>query len=325
MKAIRFHSLGAPDVLQLDDVPTPVPAEGEVLLLVRAVGVNYADTRFRRDEYFIHPVLPQIPGMEAAGEVVALGPGVQGVKLGDRVMSVAMNAYAEFLVCKPHSLYPMPAGLDFPEAAALPIQGMTAHHLLGLTGRFKAGESVLVHAAAGGVGTLAVQLAKQLGAGQIIATAGSAEKLELARSLGADVLINYRDADLLKGVRRATGGVGVDLLLEMLGGQEVLEQNLRCLAPFGRMVVYGAASGDTSATLQATRLMTKNTAVLGYYLTPILRHRELCAPALASIAKDVVEKRVKVIIGEQAPLKDAARIHAQMEGRATTGKLVLIP
>ena len=176
MRAIRFHRLGGPEVMQLEDVAEPVPGPGEVLLAVRAVGVNFADTHFRKGEYFIRPQFPQVPGMEAAGEIVAIGAGVTGLAVGDRVMALGMNAYAERMLVRPNECYRMPAGLDFVRAAALPVQGITACHVLTSCGRLAKGERVLVHAAAGGVGSLAVQLAKAFGASKVIATASSEDK-----------------------------------------------------------------------------------------------------------------------------------------------------
>lgn len=326
MKAIRFHELGEPEVLKLEELPTPTPGAGEVLVRVRAAGMNFADTRFRRGEYFTKAVFPQIPGMEAAGDVVALGAGAEGVQEGDRVMVLGgTGAYAEYLTCKPYNLYPMPEALDYAEAASLPVQGLTAQHVLALFGRLQRGERVLVHAAAGGVGVLAVQLAKRMGASMVIATAGSPEKLELAKTLGADVVINYRTEDVLKAVRHATGGEGVDVLLEMIGGTDHLKANLRSMAPFGRMIVYGAAGGDTHGTVEPISLMLKNQSILGYYLTPILRQRELCAPVLEELAQDVVTGRLKVLIGKRYPLAEAVEAHRAMERRDTVGKLVLVP
>jgi len=325
MKAIRFRELGEPDVLRLEEVPDPTIGPGMVLVRVHAAGVNYADTRFRRGTYFQQPRMPQIPGMEAAGEIAAMGISIKGLKVGDRVMVLAADAYAEYLIAKPHDLYPIPDGMDYATAAALPVQALTAHHLLGLAGRLQEHERVLVHAAAGGVGTLAVQLAKLKRAGQIIATAGGADKVKLAQELGADVGIDYKSEDFAARIAEVTKGEGVDLILEMLGGQEAHKKNMASLGAFGRLVIYGAASGDLKAQLSPIALMAKNQSVIGYYLTPILRQRELCAPALAEVAEHVVAGRVRVIIGGKFKLADAAEAHRQLEARATTGKIILEP
>ncbi|MCC6998361.1 MAG: zinc-binding dehydrogenase [Deltaproteobacteria bacterium] len=325
MKAIRFHEIGEPEVLRLEDVPDPTPPPGAVLIRVRAIGINYADTRFRRGAYFVTPKFPQIPGMEVAGEIAALGDGSAGVAVGDRVMALCADAYAEYVVARPHDLYPIPDGMDFATAAALPAQGLTAHHLLGLAGRLQRGERVLVHAAAGGVGTLLVQLARLAGASQIFGTAGGPDKCALVRELGADVAIDYKSENFAERVNQASAGAGADVILEMLGGAEVMKKNLACLAAFGRLVVYGAASGDLRATLLPVSLMPKNQSVIGYYLTPLTRRRELCAPALAEVAAHVVAGRVRVVIGARLPLRDAAEAHRRMESRGSTGKLVLEP
>jgi NADPH2:quinone reductase len=324
MKAIRFHSLGGPEVLQLDEVPEPEVSAGRVRVRVRAAGVNFADTRFRLGQYFVRPSFPQVPGMEAAGEVDAVGVGVTGVKVGDRVMVLGANAYAEKMLARPSQLFAMPDALDFARAAALPVQGLTAHHCLGLMGRMSANESVLVHAAAGGVGLLAVQLAKLMGASVVIGTASTDDKRALVKSMGADHAFDHAGSDLATRVREVTGGRGVDVLLEMLGGTETYKRNLACLAPMGRMIVYGAANGDTRGTFEPIGLMHKNLTVSGYYLTPMLEQPALCVPALEQVARWVSEDRVKVTV-ESLPLDAAADAHRRMESRGTVGKLVLCP
>ncbi len=323
MHAIRFHELGDVDVLRYEEIPDPTAGPGEVLLAVRAVGLNYADTMFRRGTYFVRPVFPQIPGMECAGEVLAVGDGVTEVKPGDRVMCLSANAYAERLVCKPRDLFPMPAGLSFVQAAALPVQALTAHHVLHRCARLATGERVLVHAGAGGVGTLAIQLAKRAGASQVIATVGSADKFDIVRSLGADAVINYRDEAFHTRTRELTGGAGVDVILEMLGGAESYKRNLASLAPLGRMIVFGSASGDTHGTIEPIGLMGKNQSVIGYYLTPLLKHRELCAPALDEVARAVAAGDVRAVIGREFSLRDAAEAQRALESRGTVGKVVL--
>lgn len=323
VKAIRFHRLGGPEVLQLEEVPDPQPGEGEVLIRVRAAGVNFGDTMFREGRYLVRPAFPQIPGMEAAGEVEALGAGVTGLQVGDRVMVLGgSGAYAERLVVRPQTCFPLPEGLTFEQGAALPVQGLTAHHMLTLVGRVRPGETVLIHAAAGGVGSLAVQLAKQLGA-RVIGTVGADEKLDLVRSLGADLALNHRTTDLVAAVREFSGKRGVDVILEMVGGTEVYAKNLSLLGQFGRMVVFGAASGDAHGTVEPISLMTKNASVSGYYLTAVLRHRELCAPPLAQMAAAAIDGSLRILVGKTYPLAEAAAAQQDIAQRGTTGKLVL--
>jgi NADPH2:quinone reductase len=205
----------------------------------------------------------------------------------------------------------------------VPLQGLTAYHALKTMGRLREGESVLVHAAAGGVGTLAVQMAKLMGAGNVIATAGSGEKLDLAGSLGADVLVNYTEEEWPEKVREATGGRGADVILEMVGG-DFVEQGLSCMAEFGRMVVFGAASGERSK-LVPQGLMLKNHTVSGFYLPGIVGRPDLLGPSLGEILRWLAEDRLKLTVGGRYPLERASEAHADLEGRRTTGKLVLIP
>jgi len=321
MKAVQFHRVGGPEVLALEDVADPAPAAGEVLVRVRAAGVNYADVHFRKGEYFVKPRFPDVPGMEAAGVVEAVGAGVTVAKVGDRVMALHARAYAERMVAPEARVYPMPDGLSFEDAASLPVQGLTAMHVLGAFGRLAKGERVVVHAAAGGVGSLAVQLAKRMGA-SVVGTTSHASKLDAIRALGADHAICTKDADFVHAVR-ALGGA--DLVLEMVGGTETYKRNLACLNPFGRMVVYGAAGGELRGTLEPVGLMTKNLTVSGYYLTRIIDRRELCAPQMAELAQAVVAGEVRVLRGATFPLAEAADAHRALEAGGTVGKVVLVP
>jgi len=322
---MRFHALGGPEVLRLEEVPVPSPRPGEVLIRVQAIGVNFADTRFVRGEYFVRPVFPQIPGMEASGVVTAVGEGVTEFAVGARVMTFGANAYAEQQTARVDMVYPMPDGLGFAEAAALPVQGLTAHHLLHLSGRMRAGERVLVHAAAGGVGLLAVQLARGFGASQVIGVVSSAAKVGEVLAAGAHAVIDSSVEDWAARTKDLTEKAGVDIILEMVGGSETFKRNLSVLAPFGRMIVFGAASGDTKGTIEPVGLMARNHAVIGYYLTPLLRQRALCAGPLAEMCADAVAGKLKVHIGGRAPLSDAVSVLTAIEGRRTIGKLILEP
>jgi NADPH:quinone reductase len=319
VRAITFDALGGPEVLSLTDAPDPSPpGPREVQLAVRAVGLNFADTMFTRGQYFLKPKLPDIPGMEAAGEVVAVGEAVTTVKPGDRVMALGARAFAERMNAHEGSVYPMPAALPFEQGAALPIQGLTAHHLLFLMGRLQPGERVLVHAAAGGVGAIAVQLAKAHGA--IVVASASSNKHDFLRSLGADFVIDSR-SELTPQVK-ASGDV--DLILEMIGGTESYKRNLACMRPFARMIVFGAASKDTRGTFEPIGLMGKNLTVSGYYLTPLLTQRALCAPPLADLSERAARGELRIDT-TSFPFADARTAFEALESRNTTGKVVLVP
>lgn len=323
-RAVRFDVVGGPEVLRVEPLDIAPPGPREVQIAVRAAGLNFADTMFIRGKYFAKPKLPDVPGMEAAGEVVAVGSAVTSVAVGARVMALGARALAERMNAHEGSVYPMPDALSFEHAAALPVQGLTAHHLLFLMGRLARGERVLVHAAAGGVGSIAVQLAKAHGA-TVIASA-SPDKHDKLRALGADVVIDSR-SDLIAQVK-ASGDAGastdVDLVLEMIGGTESYKKNFACLRSFGRMIVFGAASGDTRGTFEPVGLMGKNLTIAGYYLTPLLTQRSLCAPPLAEIAERVAAGALRVET-TAFPFARAADAFTALEGRGTSGKIVLVP
>jgi NADPH:quinone reductase len=324
MKAVQLKEFGGPEVLEFVEIETPVPTGREVLIEIKAIGVNYADTARREGKYVVKTPLPFIPGAEIAGIVAAVGNEVSSVKPGMRVVTlINSGGYSEFALADERSLIPLPEQLDYQNAVALPLQGLSAYHVLKTMGRLDKGESVLVHAAAGGVGTLAVQLAKLFGAGKIIATASSAEKLELARQMGADVLVNYTESNWVEQVLEATGGKGVDVALEMVGG-DVFNQTLKCLATFGRLVVFGAASGEQSRMYPGA-LMARNQSVIGFFLPQIMRKPELLQPSLVELLTYLAEGKLKLTIGGVFPLEEAAEVHRLLQSRKTTGKLVLEP
>jgi NADPH:quinone reductase len=326
MRAILVEEFGGPDVLRHADVERPEPGEGEVLVEVRSAGINYADTMRRRNAYLARQELPFVPGSEVSGVVAEVGAGVEGVSEGDRVAALLGDGgYAEYAVVPAASLLALPEGVGFDEASAIPLQGLTAYHVLKTTGRLAEGETVLVHAAAGGVGYLAVQMAQLLGAGTVVATASTDEKLQVARNLGADVLVNYTEDDWPEKVREATGGRGADVILEMVGG-EFPKKNLRCLAPFGRMVVYGAASGE-SAEVPTFDLMRRQQTVSGFWLARLMapETQRMLGQSLAEIFAWISSGKLEILVGATYPLAEAARAHADLEGRRTTGKLVLNP
>jgi len=324
MKTIFVEEFGEPEVLRYTDAERPSPGEGEALIEVRSAGVNYADTMRRRNQYVESQELPFTPGSEVAGTVAEVGEGVGNVSVGDRVVTLlGTGGYAEYAVAPARNLIPLPETLGFDEAAAIPLQGLTAYHCIKTSGALKEGESVLVHAAAGGVGTLAVQMAKLLGAGKVIATASSEEKLDLARSLGADVPIDYTEEDWPEKVREATEGRGADVILEMVGS-DFPEKNLTCLNVFGRMVVFGAASRERGTIVPAS-LMNKCHAVVGFYLPQVMRRPDLFVPSLREVLGWISSGDLQLTIGATYPLEKAAEAHADLEGRKTTGKLLLNP
>ena len=324
MKAVRLQEFGGPEVLEIVEIERPVPTGREVLVEIKAIGVNYADTARREGQYVVKTPLPFIPGAEIAGVVVAVGEKVTTVKPGTRVVTlIESGGYSEFALSDERSLIPLPEQLDFRNAAALPLQGLSAYHVLKTMGRLEKGETVLVHAAAGGVGTLAVQLAKLFGAGKIIATASSAGKLELARQMGADVLVDYTESNWVEQVLEATGGKGVDVALEMVGG-DVFNKTLKCLATFGRLVVFGAASGQQSK-MYPSSLMARNQSVIGFFLPQIMRKPELLQPSLVELLTYLGEGKLKLTIGGVFPLEDAVVVHRLLQSRKTTGKLILEP
>jgi NADPH2:quinone reductase len=319
MKAIRYHRTGGPEVLQLDEVPEPEPGPGEVRLQVHATGVNFADTERRRGLYDAKLPLPRILGSEAAGVISAVGPDVDPALVGRRVVTLTTQSYAEFVKAPASGLVMLPDNVSFEVAAAVPVQGLTAYHLLHTAAQVHAGQSVLVHAAAGGVGVLAVQLAKALGA-RVLGTVSSAAKARLVQELGADELIRYDSEDVVAEVQRRTQGRGVDLVLDAVGAS-TWAASLQVLAPFGHLVSYGSASGRPPP-VDMEALFEKSLKVSAYWLhtphPPGLHHR-----ALASLIRDVAEGRLRILIGLQLPLTEAAEAHRRLESRETVGKVVL--
>lgn len=322
MKAVRINETGGPEVMHIEEIETPTPKTGEILIKVAAAGINYADLAQRQGAYLTRTITPTTPGFEFAGTVEALGPGVTSPAVGTRVVAFGEGGYAEYALAQPSTIIPIPDMLDFTHAAAFPVQGITAYQLLRESAHIQAGESVLVHAAAGGVGTLAIQLAKLLGAGTVIGTASNAQKLELIRRLGADAAINYTEENWPEQVKQATGGKGPDIILEMVGGS-IAEQSLQCLAPFGRMVIYGAASNQI-AQFTGVQLMYKNQAIIGYWLTAQLRRPDYIARAAMELMQYLISGKLEIVVGQTFPLAAAAEAHKAIAERKTTGKVVLL-
>lgn len=322
MKTVQFTEFGGPEVLKLINQEVPEIGDDDVLLEVRTVGVNYADTARREGQYVVPTKLPFTPGAEVAGIVAKVGANVKNVKEGSRVVTlIESGGYAEYVRVPAQMLIPIPENIPFEKAVALPLQGLTAYHVLKTMGRLEQGETVLIHAAAGGVGSLAVQLAKKFGAGKIIATASTAEKLEFAKKMGADTLINYTEEGWEEQVREATDGNGVDVALEMVGG-DVFDKTLRCLAPFGRLVIFGAASGEQSS-MHPAALMRRNQSVIGFFLPQIIKKQKLFQESLHELLELMAGGELELTIGGTYPIEDAAHVHSELQGRKTKGKLVL--
>ncbi len=315
MKAIRVNELGGVDKLTLEEINKPTPNADEVLIKVAAAGINYADTMMRAGNYLTKPDLPFTLGYEAAGTIEVLGENVTHLKVGQRVLATTISGgYAEFATAKANATMPIPDELGFGESTALLVQGLTA---LGLLNGTKSGDSILVHAAAGGVGTLLVQLAKHKGL-KVIGTASSEQKLHKVLELGADVAINYSEDDWTDEVLQATDGKGVNWIIEMVGG-DIVGKNLKVLAKHGTMWIYGSASNQ-DFKVSVLSLMAKNHTIHGYWLM-----NEPIANRIA-FTKELLEHiktgRLKIEVTE-FPLEKAREAHEAIESRKTTGKVVL--
>ena len=320
MRAIQIEEFGGPEVLKLAEVDRPEAGPGQVLVRVTRSGINFADTHQRENAYLAQFELPLIPGAEAAG-VVESGAGFEP---GRRVVAmVPSGAYAEYVAAPAATTFEIPDGVEDGTALALLIQGLTAWHLYRTSAKLEAGEAVVVHAAAGGVGSLAVQLAKPLGAGRVIATASSEEKRRLALELGADAAVDPNAPDLGRALREANGGEKVDVVLEMAGGR-VFDESLKALAPFGRLVTYGIASREPNQ-VSSGALMRRSQAVIGFWLMHCLGREEMTREPLSDLFDRAARGDLEVVVGETYPLSEAARAHEDMQARRTRGKLLLDP
>jgi NADPH2:quinone reductase len=314
VRAIHVTEFGGPEVLRLVEVPEPRPEPGRLLIDVSAAGVNYADTHAVEDSYLSRTTLPMIPGGEVVGRT----------EDGRRVVALAddYGGYAEKASVLEDLAIDVPDAVSDGQALALIVQGLTAWHLLRTSGRMAAGESVVVHAAAGGTGSLAVQLAKTFGAGRVIATASTPKKRELALSLGADVAVDGDAEGLKDRLTEANGGRKVDVVLEMTGGP-VFEESLAALAPFGRLVTYGMASRRAPQPVHAAQLMGRSRAVVGFWLMHAVARPGMYREPMAELLDMVGDGRLSPQVGGVYPLSDAARAHEDLRARRTVGKLVL--
>ncbi|MDQ2856213.1 MAG: quinone oxidoreductase [Acidobacteriota bacterium] len=322
MKAIQVSQVGGPEMLTLVDLPVPSPKPNEAVVQIKAAGVNFIDVYFREGRYPAPP--PFIIGQEGSGVVSEVGSNVTNMKAGDRVAYTGvMGSYAEYAAAPADRLIKIPDELDFNQAAAAMLQGMTAHYLSHSTYPLQSGETALIHAAAGGVGQLLVQMAKNLGA-RVIATAGSEEKAQLARNAGADECIIYTEVDFESETRRLTDGKGVEVVYDGVG-KATFDKGLNVLRPRGYMVLFGGASGavppfDLLRLTQKGSLFVTRPSLANYIAT-----REDLEQRSGVVLEMIASGKLKIRIHKTYSLAEAEQAHRDLEGRRTTGKLLLIP
>lgn len=321
MRAVQITRFGGPEVLDVVDVPEPVPGEGQRLYDVSTAGINYADTHQIENSYLAAQQLPLIPGAEFVGTPVDGGPRVVGLLDG--------GGYAERAVAHDVLTWPVPDGVSDEQALAVVLQGATAWHLLRTSAHLAEGESVVVIAGAGGVGSLAVQLARRWGAGRVIATASSPEKRKVAEELGAHAAVDPALADddpkaFTGALREANGGSPVDIVLEMTGGN-VFAGSLGALAPFGRLVTYGMAARQETRAVPPGALMQNSRAVIGFWLAHCMRRRQMMDAALHDLLPMVAQGALRPVAGGRYPMSEVRQAHEDLLARRTTGKLVLDP
>ena len=324
MKAIVPRAPGGPEVLEYVDVPDPELGEGEVLVEVAATAINRADLLQRQGHYPPPPGASAIIGLECSGTVAALGPGVEGLEAGQEVCALlAGGGYATRVAVPAGQVMPAPEGVDLVTAAALPEVAATVWSNLMMIAGLRSGDTLLVHGGAGGIGTFAIQLGAALGA-RVLATAGSAEKLETCTRLGAHVAINYREEDFVEVARGATGGAGVDVILDNMGAS-YLARNVASLATRGRLVVIGL-QGGTAAELDLNALMRKRAAVAGTTLRarPMGEKSAICAEVTEHVWPLVADATIRAVVSHRLPLAEAAEGHRLVESGESTGKVLLV-
>lgn len=322
VKAIRIHKTGGPEVLQVEDITLPEPGQGEVLVQNRAIGLNFIDTYFRTGLYPTQ--LPFVPGNEGAGEVVSVGPGVTEFKPGDRVAYVAtLGSYAEQRIVPVSSVVALPEAVSFEAAASMMLKGLTAEYLLHRTYQVKAGDTILVHAAAGGTGLILCQWGKALGA-TVIGTVGSQEKAELAKANGADHAILYREEDFVARVKEITGGKLCAVVYDGVG-KDTFVKSLDCLRPFGLLAGFGNASGAVEPFNLGLLAQKGSLYVTRPTLFTHIGNRETMVAMAKNLFDTIASGKVVVPVNAKFALTDAAEAHRALESRGTTGSTVLLP
>jgi NADPH2:quinone reductase len=324
MKALQIEKFGGPEVMKLADVPVPEPGPGEARIRVEAGGLNYSDIMIREGTYIDATTLPHRLGREFCGTIDKLGPGVAGWSVGQRVVgAVQSGAFAEYVAAPVETLIPCPEGITPEQGAAILVAGITAVHCLDDCGRLAPGETVLIHAAAGGVGTLAVQIARAEGA-NVIGTASSDEKCRFIAGLGATP-VNYAKGDWVKEVRSLTQDRGADLILESVGGEVYRRSFKEALAVFGRMVVFGVATREM-VPFNNREILESNRTLTGYYLGAYFpAHLDRVINATMKLVGLILEGKVKPIVGKSVPLDQAVEAFNHMQQRKNIGKVVLRP
>ena len=314
MKAIQITEFGGPDVMKLVELEAPKASAGQELINVSSIGINYADTHQTENSYLSAQKLPLIPGIEVVGITAA----------GVRVLApVDSGGYAQQAVAHSAAMIPIPDGVTDEQALCMMVQGSTAWHILKTVGHLQPGESVVVHAAAGGVGTIAIQLAKLWGA-KVIAVASSEGKRALATSLGADAVVEATHENLGGAIKEANGGKPVNLVLEMVGGN-TFDESLEIIAPFGRLITYGMASRVPPSMIQPASLMGGTKTITGFWLAHCFGKKELMNDVIEQLFALVVEGKLKPVIGATYPLSQAALAHRALLSRETSGKITLDP
>jgi NADPH2:quinone reductase len=321
MKAVRLNEFGGVEVLKFEDVAEPNLRPHHVMIKVDSAGVNYADI-LRRGGNYPGPDLPSSMGLEAAGTVTEVGSEVSGISVGQKVMGMGPGGQAEYVAVNGNLVFPYPDSLDPIVAGGMPIVFLTSYHLLKTRGQLQPGHTVLIQAGASGVGTVAIQLAKAWGA-KVIATASTQDKLDLCRSLGADVTIKYTETDFEEAVKDETGGAGVELVLDAVGGP-VLEKSVRCIASNGRLVSYGNAS-QTPANLAASDITSANRTVIGFSIGRSPQGSLDHKGAMAEMFPMIGEGKVKLIVDQVLPMSEVGKAHEHLANRGTRGKVILTP
>lgn len=323
MKGILVKKFGGPEVLVYTDLDDPQPKSDQVLIRVHSVGINFADVKTRTNAYHVNRQLPFIPGLDVAGTIEALGPGVKNLTKGQRVVAFPQDgSYCELTLAQEVLTFPIPDSITDRTAAAFPVVAGTSYSMLSRIARLKPGEALLLHSAAGGVGTTALQIARHLGARPIIASVGSDIKKSVLAKLGADAVVNYRSENYVEKTLALTDGKGADVILNPLAG-EILERDIGCLARFGRLICFGNAS-EEPASFSTSQLQGSCRSVLGFSFGTLRRTRpQEALGIMQAVIALLAEGKITMMMGKQFPLAKAAEAHRYIESRKSTGKILL--